>query len=193
MRQVLRSYIRQHHLALVALFIALGGTSYAAVVLPKNSVGTKQIKPKGVKGSDIAASAITSAKVKNGSLLSADFKPGQLAAGAPGAQGPIGAPGPQGSQGLKGGPGAPGTNGATNLTTVTASCSPAPCTGAIANCPTGQKATGGGGIAGGNQFIFGSSPAPGTGTPSGWSVLAAAPSGEPATAFVTAYVVCASP
>jgi hypothetical protein len=73
---------------LVALFIAMGGTSYAAVVLPKNSVGTKQIKPKGVKGSDIAASAITLAKVKNGSLLSADFKPGQLAAGAPGARGP---------------------------------------------------------------------------------------------------------
>jgi hypothetical protein len=120
-------------------------------------------------------------------------RPGQLAAGAPGAQGPIGAPGPQGSQGLKGDSGAPGTNGATNLTTVTASCSPAPCTGATANCPTGQKATGGGGIAGGNQFIFGSSPSPGTGTPFGWSVLAASPSGSPATSTVTAYVVCASP
>jgi hypothetical protein len=104
-----------------------------------------------------------------------------------------GVDGPPGPQGLKGDTGAPGTNGATNLTTVTASCSPAPCTGATANCPTGQKATGGGGIAGGNQFIFGSSPSPGTGTPSGWSVLAASPSGSPATSTVTAYVVCASP
>src|SRR5206468_6551208 len=39
------SYINRHHLALVALFFALGGTSVAAsnALLPGNSVGTKQV------------------------------------------------------------------------------------------------------------------------------------------------------
>ena len=39
--------------AYMALFLALGGTSYAAVKLPKNSVGTKQIKKNGVRSADV--------------------------------------------------------------------------------------------------------------------------------------------
>jgi hypothetical protein len=58
--------------ACLALFIALGGAGYAAFKLPKNSVGTKQLK----KG------AVTAAKVRPGSLLAKDFKQGQLPAGA---------------------------------------------------------------------------------------------------------------
>jgi hypothetical protein len=49
--------------ACVALFVALGGTSYAAVMLPAGSVGTKQLKK----------NAVTGAKVKNGSLTGADI------------------------------------------------------------------------------------------------------------------------
>lgn len=60
--------------SILALFIALGGTSYAAIKLPRNSVGSKQIK----------RDAITTAKVKDGSLLSGDFKAGQLPAGPEG-------------------------------------------------------------------------------------------------------------
>ncbi len=48
-------------LALVALFVALGGTTYAATSLPKNSVGTKQLKN----------SAVTSKKIKNGAVRAA--------------------------------------------------------------------------------------------------------------------------
>jgi hypothetical protein len=81
--------------ALIALFVALGGTGYAAIVLPANSVGTKQLKK----------NAVTAAKVKNASLLAADFKAGQLRAGPPGA------PGAQGPQGPKGDKGDPGANG----------------------------------------------------------------------------------
>jgi hypothetical protein len=100
--------------SVIALVVALGGTSYAAIVLPANSVGMKQIKK----------NAVTSAKVKNGSLLSADFRAGQLPAGATGATGATGlkgdkgtngAAGPAGSPGVKGDPGtpgAPGTDGA---------------------------------------------------------------------------------
>jgi hypothetical protein len=39
------AYLKRHHLAVVALFVALGGTSYAATQLPANSVGTRQIRP----------------------------------------------------------------------------------------------------------------------------------------------------
>ena len=53
--------------ALLALSIALGGTGYAAVKLPKNSVGSKQIK----------RNAVTGAKVKDASLFANDFASGR--------------------------------------------------------------------------------------------------------------------
>jgi hypothetical protein len=67
--------------SLLALFVALGGTSYAVAKLPKNSVGSKQLRK----------SSVTSSKVKDRSLLATDFKAGQLPAGV---QGPQGARGP---------------------------------------------------------------------------------------------------
>ena len=53
----------------LCLFVLLGGAAYAASTLPKNSVGTKQLKK----------NAVTSAKVKNGTLKRADVKAGQFA------------------------------------------------------------------------------------------------------------------
>ncbi len=94
----LHIHIRHNLVAYLALFVALGGTSYAAIRLPANSVGAKQIKKNAVRSPD----------VKNSSLLAADFKAGQLPAGPKGAQGiagptgatgPAGAPGPQGAKG----------------------------------------------------------------------------------------------
>lgn len=78
--------------ACIALLIALGGTSYAAIRLPKNSVGTNQLK----------RNAVISAKVKDHSLLAADFKPNQLPSG------PQGFKGEKGAKGDKGDPGVPG-------------------------------------------------------------------------------------
>jgi hypothetical protein len=50
--------------ASIALFIALGGTSYAAITaLPKNSVGTKQIKNGAVTATKISKSAAGAVKV----------------------------------------------------------------------------------------------------------------------------------
>lgn len=72
----------------IALFVALGGASYAATQLPKNSVGAKQIKP----------NAVSSSKVKNGSLGVADFKSSELSQ----LQGPAGPQGPKGEQGAPG-------------------------------------------------------------------------------------------
>jgi hypothetical protein len=85
-------FLRGNTIALLALFIALGGTTYAATALPKNSVGTKQLKknavtalkikngnvtgPKlkksAVTNTKIAANAVTGAKVKDDSLTGAD-------------------------------------------------------------------------------------------------------------------------
>ena len=87
--------------SMVALFVALGGVSYAAIVLPANSVGSKQIK----------RNAVSSAKVKNGTLLAADFRAGQLPAGAQGPAGPAGPKGDQGQQGTQGQQGIQGIPG----------------------------------------------------------------------------------
>jgi hypothetical protein len=76
--------------AVVALIAALGGTSYALSKLPKNSVGSQQLRKGAVKGADMAGDAVTAAKVTDGSLLAADFEAGQLPAGPAGATGPVG-------------------------------------------------------------------------------------------------------
>jgi hypothetical protein len=78
--------------ALLALVLALGGTSYAAIKLPKNSVGSKQIK----------RDAVTGDKVKDASLFANDFAAGQIP------KGPAGEPGPAGPAGPQGPPGPPG-------------------------------------------------------------------------------------
>ena len=60
-------------ISLIALFIALGGTTYAATSLPMNSVGTKQIKNGSVAPEDLrsglwgAGSTITQPKQLSGS------------------------------------------------------------------------------------------------------------------------------
>ncbi len=88
--------------SLIALFVALSGTGYAAVTLKKNSVGSPQIKRGAVKTSDLANNAVTSPKVKDGSLLASDFKSGELPAGAAGAQGAKGDTGTKGDTGAAG-------------------------------------------------------------------------------------------
>jgi hypothetical protein len=85
----------------IALFVALGGSSYAALQLPKKSV----------KGKHLAANAVTSKKVKDKTLQAGDFKPGQLPAGAPGPAGPIGPAGERGPQGEPGPRGERGVQG----------------------------------------------------------------------------------
>lgn len=89
--------------ASVALLVALGGTSYAAAELAKNSVGAKQLQ----------ANAVSSKKVKDGSLLSQDFAAGQLVAGPQGPAGSAGGVGPVGPVGPVGATGATGDTGLT--------------------------------------------------------------------------------
>ncbi|HET8952581.1 MAG TPA: collagen-like protein [Solirubrobacteraceae bacterium] len=105
---------RPSHATVVAytsLFVALGGTSFAAATIARNAVVSSSIKDGQVKTADLGANAVTSAKVKAGSLLASDLKAGELPAAVPGPQGPAGATGPAGAPGAKGDPGTPGADG----------------------------------------------------------------------------------
>jgi hypothetical protein len=54
--------------SLIALFVALGGTSYAAFAVPANSVGTKQLKNAAVTGAKIKNGAVTASKINAAGL-----------------------------------------------------------------------------------------------------------------------------
>jgi len=89
--------------ACLALLVALGGTSVAAVSqLARNSVGPAQLQFGAVTNPKIRSNAVTSAKVRNRSLLRTDFAPGQLPAGPTGPQGPAGPTGAAGAAGPAG-------------------------------------------------------------------------------------------
>ncbi|HEX8207537.1 MAG TPA: hypothetical protein VF587_15845 [Solirubrobacteraceae bacterium] len=106
--------------ATLALFVALGGTGYAAASLPRNSVKAKQIASRAVGTAELKNNAVNSRKVRDGSLKRADFAANELPAGAAGPQGPQG---PQGVPGAKGDPGAQGGDGPTGPAGPTASAS----------------------------------------------------------------------
>jgi hypothetical protein len=76
----------------LALFVALGGTGYAAVTLPRNSVGPAQLRPKSVGGSELRTGAVSSRSIKNGSVATKDLTASTRAAlrGQAGPQGPAG-------------------------------------------------------------------------------------------------------
>jgi hypothetical protein len=58
-------YLKRHHVGIIALFVALGGTTYAATQLPAGSVGSSQLR----------AGAVTSAKIQNGAVTPAKLSP----------------------------------------------------------------------------------------------------------------------
>jgi len=79
----------------IAVFIALGGTTYAAVTLPRNSVGSAQIRAKAVGASEIRSGAVRSSELKNGSVTLNDMS-ASARTSLRGAQGPAGPAGPAG-------------------------------------------------------------------------------------------------
>jgi hypothetical protein len=102
--------------ATIALFIALGGASYAALKLPKNSVGAKQLKKNSVAGAKIKKNAVTGVKVKDQSLTGADIDLAKLGT-VPSAQQANGLSGLEAVH-FVGAPGEPGfENGSTNFGT----------------------------------------------------------------------------
>jgi hypothetical protein len=150
--------------ATLALFVALGGTSYAAATISGSDVQNgsltgSDIRNESLKSRDVDNGSLTGGDLKNGSikgadvddasLAAADFKPGELPAGPAGPQGPQGIQGPQGPA------------GATNVVARRANAAvPSGTTEtAIVSCLAGERAVGGGaGITGaaltGDAAIF---------------------------------------
>jgi hypothetical protein len=64
--------------ATLALFVALGGTSVAAVELSRNSVGSAEIKNGSVKSGDIASGGVRSSDVRDETITHRDVRDGTL-------------------------------------------------------------------------------------------------------------------
>jgi hypothetical protein len=99
-------------MATVAVFVALGGSSYAALKItsrnvPKDALTGADIK--NLTGKDVKNSSLTGIDVRNASLQADDFIPGQL---------PAGPPGPKGDTGPKGEAGSPGEDATALFATV---------------------------------------------------------------------------
>ena len=100
-------------ISLVALFVALGGTSYAAIALaPKNSVNSASVINGSLQKADLSKKAVTALKGTRGARGPAG------AAGAAGAAGPVGATGPAGAAGTNGAQGASGPRGPSDAVAV---------------------------------------------------------------------------
>ena len=69
--------------AMLALFVAMGGTGYAVSQLPKGSVGSAQLRKNAVRSKHIKAGSITKAKLAQ-STLSALRAPAPAGVARPG-------------------------------------------------------------------------------------------------------------
>jgi hypothetical protein len=118
--------------ATVALFIALGGTSYAALQLPRNSVGSAQLR----------SGSVRSSEVRDRSLRTADLSVAARRA-LRGQRGPAGPRGPQGPAGTAGAGGG-GTAVALAYATAVGTVAAGEVTSTTATCPPGKRVTGGG-------------------------------------------------
>jgi hypothetical protein len=148
----LRSHVLQNAVGYVALFVALTGTSYAAIRLPRDSVTAKQLAPKSVGASELKDNAVTSRKVAG--LELSDFKAGQLNSlnskswqgqGSPGPDGPPGPPGPTGATGSAGPPGVAGLAQLAYAFGINQNPGllPVEVVAVVALCPSGESVTGG--------------------------------------------------
>jgi len=175
-------------MSVIAVFIALGGASYAAINLPKNSVGTKQLKGKSVGTKQLKGNAVNSNKVKNFSLRANDFKKGQIPSG------------PTGPMGLRGVTGPTGPAGATNVTVRygpgSAQVGAGQQTSDTASCNPGEVATGGGYFLTGNAThsrVYNNLADGDVEAPSGWKVSVYNDSDATASVGVRAQVNCSAP
>jgi hypothetical protein len=98
MSKVLSRLTYANVMATIAVFIALGGGAYAALKVPANSVGSKQLKKKAVTPAKVAPATVALFKGQRGSP------------GPKGDAGQNGGVGPKGDQGDKGDAGSPGAS-----------------------------------------------------------------------------------
>jgi hypothetical protein len=65
-------------LALLALFISLGGTTYAVTSLPRNSVGTEQLRDRAVTEDELSNSSVITRKLANGAVTNRKIARGTI-------------------------------------------------------------------------------------------------------------------
>jgi hypothetical protein len=87
MRGGLRAWLGQrltyaNVMATLALFVALGGATYAAVRIPRDSVGSKQIKENAVKASEQAPDSVDGGNLIDGSVSAGDLGEGSVGSGS---------------------------------------------------------------------------------------------------------------
>jgi hypothetical protein len=118
-------HLQRHFVGYLALFVALGGTSFAAATL----INGAQIRPHTIPKNRLTNSAISSLTGSRGPR---------------GVAGPAGATGPAGPAGPAG---APGPAGVSSYQRVSALAATVPADGtdvsALAECPAGKQAVGG--------------------------------------------------
>jgi hypothetical protein len=122
----------------LALFVALGGSSYAALKLPAGSVGTPQIQKSAVTAAKIKEEAINAVKIQKEAITGSKIKDdsitqNDISGSAVGTPGPPGPPGP---------PGAPGSV-STELRTNSVDFSTQTPKELTVNCPNGPVLGGG--------------------------------------------------
>jgi Collagen triple helix repeat (20 copies) len=110
--------MRQQYIGVLALFLLLSGTAYAAAQIPPNSVGSAEIKRRAVTTRDIAFNAVTASRIAPDAVNSDDIEDGSITASdinlrsfPPSVPGPRGETGPQGPRGETGAEGPEGPQG----------------------------------------------------------------------------------
>ena len=169
-------------IASMALFVALGGTGWAAQVIGNNSVGTPQLKSNAVSAPKLASNAVTTPKIASGAVTKSKIGKGAVTTDAI-ARGTVTAD--RIAAGVVGGV------AGSKISTVNSAAVTIPVqndgTPVTATCPAGQKAVGGGWNSGIWGFTISEGP---TADGTGWTVSFAT---GPQPATVTASAICAAP
>jgi hypothetical protein len=79
MFSTLLNHLRAQYLGAIALFVALGGTTYAATTLSAGSVGNKQLHNSAVTANKLANGSVSNPKLAKGSVSAGKLDPKTIA------------------------------------------------------------------------------------------------------------------
>lgn len=190
MTRKLLLHIRRQYAGFLALFVALGGTSYALAAgsigsreIANNSIGSLDVRNNTLRSVDVFNNTLTGRDIKNGSIYRRDLAPGVQLSGPTGPTGVMGSPGPRGPRG------AGFVRTTQRRAPAVATCKSEGCTtSSIAKCAAGERATGGGFEVTSKDVVYVSEQ-----NHQGWiAKVTDRASDRDATASVIALVMCAS-